>query len=927
MKLFRKLRSLFRKRKLDAEMAEEMRYHLEQSAADSAADGMPSDEARYAAQRRFGNVASIQEQAREGRGWVWLEQSLQDLRYAARQLRRSPVFASVTILSLALAIGANTAIFSLYHEVLVKPLPVANPSELVHFRWIAPVAGFKHMHPVSGWSDPAPGTKLQTSTSFSQLSFEWFRDYNQVFTDVFAFAPLYDLKIRVQGVTEISPTGQMVSGGYYRGLGIQPTVGRLLDEDDDRAGATPVAVISDRYWQKRFGRDPSILGGAMEINGVLCTVVGVSPPGFAGTLQVGEAPDVFVPLARVSEVWPQIAFFMKQPWRFWFVQVMGRLRPGVSSGQAQASLEELFRRSALDDQATGPVPAPGDVQAVDEPRLQLLPGDKGLFHMRNLYAQPLRILQALAALVLLIACLNVANLLLARGAIRRREIATRLALGAGRGRIVRQLLLESVVLAVGGAVLGLGVAWWGKDLLVGMHALGQESQSLNLVLQPRLDLPVLGFATGAALLTCLLFGLVPTWQATRLDLRAEFAGGTRGPARPALRLGRSLMVLQVALSLMLLIGAGLLTRTLLNLRQIDVGFNREQLLLFRLDASGSDRSPEQLAAYYDEIAEKLRALPSVESVSYSSVPVLSNTRDSTSLTFEGDTSSQPRSFSPMMNVVTENFFATLQLRLLAGRTFDRRDTTDGLRTAVVNETLARELFGSDNPLGRRVVRHGKPTEIVGVVNDASYADVRESQPPTIYFAFAQNLPDPRAGPGAGQANFTLRAAGEVEPLLSAIQGYLRSQHPDLPLIDARTQVQQIDRQIAQQVLFARLSSCFGSMVALLVGIGLYGLISYNVLRRTGEIGIRMALGAQSGDVLCMILRESLGLALLGVLLGAGVAAITGRYLASRLYGLTATDGVTYGVVGALIIVVAALACWLPARRAAKVDPVVALRAE
>jgi predicted permease len=908
-------------------MVEEMRFHLDERTADNLADGLAPDEARSAAERQFGNLASLQEQAREGRGWTWLEQSSQDARYAVRQLLRSPVFSSVAILSLALAIGGNTAIFSLYHEVLVKPLPVPNPAELVHFRWVAPVAGFKHMHPISGWSDPAPGTKLQTSTSFSQLSFEWFRDHNQAFTDVFAFAPLNDLKIRVKGVTEISSAGELVSGGYYRGLGIQPALGRLLGEDDDRAGAAPVAVISDRYWQKRFGRDPSILGQPMEINGVLYTVVGVSPPEFVGTLQVGEAPDVFVPLARVSEVWPQIAFFMKQPWRFWFVQVMGRLRPDVSLSRAQASLEELFRRSALDDQATGPVPSSTYVEPVDKPQLQLLPGDKGLFHMRASYAQPLRILQALAALVLLIACLNVANLLLARGATRRREIATRLALGAGRGRIVRQLLLESVVLAAAGAVLGLGLAWWGKDLLVGMHALGQESQSLHLVLQPRLDLPVLGFAAGAALLTTLLFGLAPTWQATRLDLRAEFAGGTRGAARPALRLGRALMVLQVALSLMLLIDAGLLTRTLRNLRLIDVGFNREQLLLFRVDASGSDRSPEQLAAYYNGVAENLKTLPSVESVSFSSVPVLSDTRDSTTLTFEGDTSPRPRSLSPMMNVVTENFFTTLQLHLLAGRTFDRRDTPESPRTAVINETLSRELFGPANPLGRRVVRQGKPTEIVGVVNDAGYADVRDPRPPTIYFAFSQNPFDPRAGPGAGQANFTVRTSGEVETLLPAIQSHLRSQYPDLPLIDHRTQVQQIDRQIAQQVLFAQLSGCFGSVVALLVGIGLYGLISYAVLRRTGEIGIRMALGAQSGHVVRMILRESLSLALLGVLLGAGASALTGRFLASRLYGLTATDGATYWAVGALIMGVASLACWLPARRAAKVDPIVALRAE
>ncbi|HEY4249038.1 MAG TPA: ABC transporter permease [Lacunisphaera sp.] len=927
MKIFHKLRSLFHRRKIDAEMTEEMRTHLDLQTEQHIAVGVNPDEARYLAQRQFGNVARIQEQARDGRGWVWSEQIGQDLRYAVRQLRRSPGFAAVAIISLALAIGSNTAIFSLYHEVLLKPLPVPNPGELVLFRWIAPVAGFKHMHPVSGWNDPAPGTKLQTSTSFSLLSFEWFRDHNEVFTDVFAFAPLSELKVKVSGVTEISAHGQLVSGGYYRGLGIQPALGRLIDDDDDRAGAAPVAVISEHYWRERFGRDPAIVGRAMEIDGVASTIIGVTPREFTGTLQVGESPDVFLPLVHVTKVWPQIAFFMAQPWRFWFIQVMGRLKPGIPPIQAQASLEELFRRSALDDQATGPVPAPADVQAIDAPQLELLPGARGLSQMRHVYAQPLDVLQGLAAIVLVVACLNVAQLSLTRGTSRRREIATRLALGAGRARIARQLLLESGLIAGGGALLGLAFASWGKDALVVLHALGQESQSVNLVLQPRLDLPVLGFTIAVALATTALFGLVPAWQSTRLDLRAEFAGGTRGAARPALQLGRWLMVLQVALSLMLLVGAGLMTRTLRNLRRIDVGFSRERLLLFRLDASGMDRSAEQALALYRDVAAQIGALPSVEAVSYSSIPLLSDWRDSTTLTLEGDAALKPRSVNPAMKVVTDNFFTTLKMRLLAGRTFDTRDRADSPRTAVVNQALARELFGTADPLGRRVIRHGQTTEIVGVVNDAKYADVREPAPPTIYFAFARNPPDPRSGPGAGLVHFTIRTIGNPELLLQAIREMMRARQPDLPVIDARTQVQQIDRQIAQPLLFARLSDSFGVVVGMLVCMGLYGLISYAVIRRTGEIGIRMALGAQPGGILGMILRDSIGLVLAGMLLGTGGTLAAGQYLASRLYGISSMDPTTYAIAGVLMLGVGVLAGWIPARRAAGVDPVVALRAE
>lgn len=387
------------------------------------------------------------------------------------------------------------------------------------------------------------------------------------------------------------------------------------------------------------------------------------------------------------------------------------------------------------------------------------------------------------------------------------------------------------------------------------------------------------------------------------------------------------MVLQVAVSLMVLLGAGLLARSLHNLRAIDLGFNQERLLLFRLDGSPGGRTPDQLLALYREVAAEAGRLPSVQIVAWSSVPVLGDARDRTSLTIAGDPSPSPRTMFPMMNVVTEDFFSTQQMRLLAGRTFSPQDAGDRPRVAVINETLARELFGRKDPLGQQIVRRGQPTEIVGLVNDARYADVREPVPPTIYFAAAQNLPDPRAGPAAAQANFAVRTAGEPDALLGDVRTMLHSRYPDLPMIDARTQIQAIDRQLAQPVLFARLSGSFGAAVAALVAIGLYGLISYSVLRRTAEIGVRMALGAQTGDVLRLILRDSLGLALLGVLLGLGGALTAARYLANRLYGLPATDFSTYLLAAAAMLAVAAVASWLPARRAAKVNPVIALRTE
>ena len=844
-----------------------------------------------------------------------------ELRFALRQLAKSPGFTAVAVLSLALGIGANTAVFSLMNAVLLQRLPVKAPEQLVVFNWLAE----ENVGPPSssGWQQREPGSNKTTSTSFSFPTFDAFRANAPTLSAVFAFAPMGSLNVNIDGAAEIT-SSQTVSGNYHTGLGVGAAAGRLLTPDDDEPGADPVVVISYRYWQRRFGGDPGAIGKAISVNGVPMTVIGVTAPAFNGAMQVGEIVDVTLPLAFEQRV-------SRSPWDDrkadnWWLRIMGRMKPGVTLAQVRANLEGVFYAAARGNVSVRQLPgAPAvDPAKVPLPLLRAEPGGQGLYEARRNYEKSLQLLMGIVALVLLVACANVANLLLARGTARRREIAVRLALGASRARLVRQLLAESVLLASLGALAGLVLAVWGTRALLAMRPFGGS----QLDLATPLDWHVLGFASAVALATGVIFGLAPALRATRLNLTAEFQGGGRAlGAGSRSALAKSLMVVQVALSLVLLVGAGLFVRTLRNLQNVDVGFNREQLLLFGVNGTANGATAPQAVANYDRMRERLASLPGVRRASYARVAPLSQNNWTNGLYVPGYVQTSLNEGGVRMNGVDPGYLATMEIPLLRGRDLAARDGAGAPKVILVNQVFAKKYFGTEDVIGRRIgMRRGQDqppdVEIVGLMRDAQYSGVKTAVPPVAFIPFAQLTENNR-----GDATFVVRFAGGEAAIVAAVRAAVREVDADLPITNIRTQQQQIDRLFTPERLFANLCSFFGILALGLAAIGLYGLMSYTVLRRTGEIGLRMALGALPAHVLRMILRESLALVMLGVLVGAGAAIGATRWLASLLFGLTPSDPVTYGCVAFLLVAVALIACLLPARRAAKIDPMVALRTE
>lgn len=928
----------------ELEMIDEMAQHLEAVYEDALANGASEPEAFRRAEahikdwrllecelvrakrpvaktwisRRLG--AEVRIESRHRTGGIGMGSLGQDLRYAVRMLFKSKAFAAIAVLSLALGIGANTALFSLVDAVLLKTLPVKNPNELVIFNWAGGPRGLSRGIMGSTVTDPATG--MRTSTSFSYLTFERFRDNNDSLSDVFAFVSLSQLNVSVDGQPEIA-TGQFVSGGYYPGLGVGATRGRTLTPDDDNAGAPPVAVITHRYWQRRFGQDPDVLGKTLNINNVSFTIVGITPPEFMGVSQVGFSPDLSIPFSTQPQVSPHEPS-LNGPW-FWWLQIMGRLKPGVTTEQAAASFESVFQQSAQEGwdaglarfppQGQSQNPAPRDV-----PRLRGGSGSQGMTELRRDYSQPLTILMAIVGFVLLIACANVANLLLARAATREKEIAVRLAIGASRWRLVRQLLTESVLLAMLGGAAGVLFAYWGKDMLLTLRPWGGGELGVDL----KIDLRVLAFTIAVSVATGLLFGLAPALRATKVDLTTglkdnarSVTGGTRSI------LTKSLIIVQVSMSLVLLIGAGLFVRTLRNLENVDIGFNRENLLLFNVEPglNGYDRT--RMAQLYRRMTERLEAIPGVRSATVSLIPLLSRQARTQGIVVQGYTPQPGVEDDAKVNLVGEHFFETLQIPILLGRGLRPNDDESAPKVAVVNQTLARKYFADESPIGRRFGFGGPETagqiEIVGVAGDAKYTDIRSEIEPTIFRPYLQAIPS--------FATFIVRTSTSASAAAASVREAMHEVDNNLPLFGVKTQSQQADTSLTQERLFATLSSFFGVLALLLACIGLYGVMSYGVARRTNEIGIRMALGASASRVRRMVMRETMLVVGVGVVIGLGVALGTTRLIKSMLFGLAATDALTIGFAVVLMIAVAGVAGYLPARRASKVDPMVALRYE
>ena len=808
-------------------------------------------------------------------------------------LVKSPAFSAVAVLSLALGIGANTAIFSLIDAVLLKLLPVSDPQRLVVFR--------------------------MGGDSFTYPNYTLIRDTNIVFTGVLGYAAAR-LNVRIDGQPEPAGTGQLVTGNYYSVLGVHAILGRTLEPADDRTpGAHPVAVISYAFWQRRFNRDPGVLRRTVEIAGLPYTIIGVTPPEFFG-IEVGRAPDITVPVMMQPQVMPGLASWLNNDRQTndW-LHLVARLKPGVSAPHALASLQPAADQ--MNEEVRRFLAAKfGNALRAQPRKLELLPGSKGLSALRRQFSQPLLVLMAVVGLVLLIACANVANLLLVRAAARQREIAVRLALGAARFRLIRQLLTESLVLSTAGGLAGLLFARWSARLLLTFLPKGEVPVSLDL--SP--DARILAFTLTVSVLTGILFGLAPALRAARLNLNSALTQKQTTGLRQIT--GKLLVVSQVAFSLLLLVGAGLFLRTLANLRSQDAGFQPERILSVRLEPLGSDFKNPKLHLAYQDFLGRIRAIPGVIAASLGGYSPFSRdpwerggSFDNTStITVEGRPNANVHSMQ-----VYPGYFASLGLRILRGRDLMSQDQGTSQEVAVINETMARALFPGRDAIGARFSFAGRQAnlvEIVGIVKDARYGSLREAAAPMFYQTFTQSHT------GRGQMTLHVRtanSAGVAPAVLREMQQLCR----DVPTFEMQTLASQIDASLLQERLIATLCGFFAGLALLLASIGLYGLMAYAVARRTNEIGIRMALGAQRAEVIWMVLREVLALVGVGVAAGIPMALAAARLISGSLFGLTAADPLTLVAATFVMLAVAVLAGYLPAQRAARVDPMNALRYE
>jgi len=822
---------------------------------------------------------------------------LNDFRYAFRQLLKDLGFAAVAVFSLALGIGANTAIFSLVNAILLKRLPVRQPEQLVVV------------------ATEAPGqTRIGPISSFSYPVYRELRDKNAVFSGMFAHNVL-PMSMSGEGQTE-RVLGELVSGNFFSVLGVNAHLGCLFTETDDQTpGAHPVAVISYDFWRRRFGADPEVVGKRIRLNGYPFTVMGVSSQGFQG-VQIGVAPDVRIPIMMTRQVLLD-APALENRWSMWLA-IMARLKPGVTLQQAQAAADTLFQAIRAPEVSRIRGDSPDD-RIFKSLRIHLGSAQTGASTLSRRFSQPLLVLMCVVATVLLIACLNVANLLLARSATRQKEIAVRLALGAGRWRLTRHLLIEGFLLSTLGGMLGLVFALWGADVLLGFLPQGR----IPTVLEIKPDLQVLGFLFGITLLTGLIFSLAPALQATRPDLipalKNETVVVSAGNRKWEMR--RVLVVLQVALSLMLLVGAGLFVRSLRNLKAVDDGYSTDQVVMLALDPGQSGYKLDQLRSFYARLSERVSVLPGVKSATYTKNIPLSGRWSRIGVEVPGYQPRPDEEMAALFNQIAPQFFATFGMTLLSGHDFSALDTPDSSKVVIINEKLAHYFFGTEDAVGKRIsLENLKDLQIIGVVADAKYRNLREQSPQTVYLPLSQSS-------SMMQRTLCVRTSGTPHNLIAAIRREVRALDPNLPVFDIKTFEDQVNESVSQERLVAMLSSFFGFFALLLASLGLYGVMAYAVARRTREIGIRMALGARAGNVLRLVLGETLLLVLIGIALGLPAALAATRLTEGLLFGLTATDPFTIALATLVMIAVASLAGWMPARRAARVDPMVALRYE
>ena len=806
-----------------------------------------------------------------------------DVKYAFRILRKKPVFTAVAVLSLAFGIGANTAIFSLLNALLLRSLPVPNPQELRAISWDARSKNTSYRTGGDG------------SETFPYPAYEMFRDNAEGFSDIFAFSILYN-------ITTVTPNGAstahglMVTGNFFTGYGANTLIGRTILPEDDRPEAELVTVITYRAWEKYFGLNPNVIGQTIALNKTSFTIIGVLPRSYIGPTSSDPA-DFYVPVAAQPQLNPHCSLTSTH---HWWLQIMARRTPQISEAQTEVSLNILFDRFMETTR-----------DKMEEPRVMLLDAKRGLG--RQSAAQPLWALQAVVGLVLLIACANLASLLLAQGAARKHEMTVRAAMGAGRWRLMRQSLTESLVLSLAGACIGLMIATWIKMALVNFLAGIEEGPDIV-----NIDAHVLIFTIAIAGVTAILCGLIPAWYSGRVNPSAGLKE-SRTQAAPNLRLGKVLVATQVGLSMLLVFGTGLLIQTLVNLRGVDPGFDIENLLVFRLNPGNAGYDEQNRISYFNNVSETIAGIPGSHSVAFSSMGLLSGGMQGSSISIPGRNDLSDRSLNAHRLTVSDSFFETMGIPLLCGRNFNGSDTQGAMHTAIVNEKFAHSFFQDSEALGQSFKIAQTEYHIIGICRDVYYINLRQDIPPTMYLSHRQHP--------SGSMTFEVRSALPAMSLVPAVRKLLTTIDPDIPMENIKTQKQVIEDSIMEEQLFATLCGSLTLLAIILSCIGLYGLMAYNVARRTSEVGIRLALGARPQDVAWPILREALILTAFGITIGLPAALAMSRLIRSVLFGIKPHDPVT--IVGSIILLlgVAVLAALVPARWAARIDPMEALRYE
>ena len=910
--LIRRLRYWIGSSTRSEELREEMELHLAEKAAELHADGMTAERARNEARRRFGNVGLKQEESREI--WLtrfWLE-LVQDIRYGFRIMSANKVFSALAVLLLALGIGANTAIYSFMESILLRSLPVEDPESLVVLNWHSrpPRDSSKEsvhvMHGVQGMAWPGDKGSM-ISAMFPYPAFEMFRDDNPVFSTLFGYfnGLNRNLIIREQAT---SARTEFVTGEYFRGLAVSPAAGRLIESEDDRPGAAPVAVITFATSQNRFGGPANAIGQSVLVDNVPFTVIGVAPPEFFG-VDPAVVPDIYLPLHTTPLVDGARAARMYPDGNFYWIEMMGRLRPGVSMAQAQAVLAPRFHRWVATTATT-------DGERAKLPALILNPGAAGLGSLRRKYSKPVYVLLMMVGLILAITCANIANLLLARGAARRGEMAVRLSLGAGRFRVVRQLLTESVMLASLGGALGILFAIWGVQALTFLLSNGKE----NFTLHAELNSNVLGVTAALSVVCGLLFGLVPAIQSTRPDVMPALKDGRgSGPRR---RMQHVLVVAQIAISFLLLVAAGLFVRTLHKLHSVQLGYARENILLFSLNARQAGHRDPEMAIFYADLRKRFESIPGVSSATLSQSSIIN----------AGFTGQAIKGTMKIGSVTVEDaralaagprFLTTMQIPILAGREIDDRDQPRSRPVAVISEEFARTYFENENPVGRRITLpdEKRDLEIVGISANVRYGGLKneEESAKTVFVAASQFSPD--------RVTYALHTVGDPLRFAQSVHEIVREADSRIPVTNVVTQAAEIDGTITREITFAKLCTGFAVLALLIACVGLYGTMSYSVTRQIGEIGIRMALGAQRGAVVWMVLRHVLLLAAVGLAISLPAALSASHLVKSFLFETQPNDPGTLAVACVVLLCAAILAGYAPARRAARIDPLAALRHE